>query len=55
MANIGLPQVYSNGYVELPLVTAGNDASHINRLLPPGKDTYTAGDAMRYLLGKKKP
>jgi nitronate monooxygenase len=53
MANMGLPQVYPNGYVELPLVTAGNDTVHIPKYLPPGKDSYTAGDVVRYLLGKR--
>jgi nitronate monooxygenase len=51
LANIGLPQVYSNGYVELPLVTAGNDTVNIHQLLLPGKETYTAGNVLRYLMG----
>ena len=56
LANIDLSQAYPSGYVELPLVTAGNDAAQIDRLLLPGKNTYTAGDVLRYLTGTlKKP
>lgn len=52
MANMGVPQVYKDGYVELALVTAGNDTVFIRQYLRSGKDTYTAGDVVRYLLGK---
>lgn len=51
-ANIGLPQVRKSGYRELPLVTSGNGLNDIARFLAPGKETYTAGEVIRYLMRK---
>jgi len=55
MANIGLPQHCANGYVELPLVTSGDDVKNIWRFLAKGEKTYTAGDVIRNLLSALKP
>lgn len=51
MANVGLPQTRPNGFVELPLLTAGDDLVSIARFLPPGKSTYTAQDVLAVMLG----
>jgi nitronate monooxygenase len=40
------------GYGEEPaLVTAGNDLGRIAQFLPPERDSYTAADVIRFLLG----
>ncbi len=51
MANIGLPQVQKGGDVERPILTSGDDMDVIRRLLPPGRDSYTAAEVVDYLLG----
>ncbi len=51
MANIGLPQVQKGGDVERPLLTSGDDLEVIRRLLPAGRDSYTAREVVDYLLG----
>jgi nitronate monooxygenase len=50
MANIGLPQRRGHGYVEPPLLTAGDDLAHLARLVPHGERAYSAGDVLDYLL-----
>jgi nitronate monooxygenase len=50
MANIGHQQVRGSRYVEAPLVTAGDDLTEIARFLPPGADSYGAGDVLEALL-----
>ena len=55
LANIGLPQHEPNGYVELPLVTSGDDVNNIVRFLPKGMKTYSAEDVIRNLLSALKP
>lgn len=50
-ATVGLGQVQAHGYLEPTLVTAGQDVTELERFLPPGKDSYTAADVLRYLLG----
>jgi nitronate monooxygenase len=49
-ANIGLPQRRERGYLEPPLLTAGDDLAGLARLVPPGADSYTADDVLDYLL-----
>jgi nitronate monooxygenase len=49
MANIGLPQVRKDGYVERPYVTAGEDFKNITRFIPEGKDSYSAVDVLKSL------
>ncbi len=51
MANIGLGQIRTSG-VEDPLVTAGDDVANLARFLPADRDTYSAADVIRWLLGK---
>ena len=54
VANIGMPQVYPNGYLEQPLVTSGDDLPLITGFLPKGRSIYTAGDVVRNLMGLLK-
>jgi nitronate monooxygenase len=55
VATIGLAQVNSENISGLPLVTAGNDIAHVARFLQPGRDSYTAAEVIRLLLGKVEP
>lgn len=50
MAAIGLPQHRRNGYSEPPLVTLGNDLGFLSKLMADETSTYTAEQAVRYLL-----
>lgn len=50
LATVGLGQVQSTGYVEPPLVTAGDDLAALRRFLKPGADHYSAADVLRHLL-----
>lgn len=50
LANIGLPQVRSDGRVENGLITAGNGLVEIARFLPANGWDYSAADVVRALL-----
>ena len=50
MANVGLGQVQTNGYVEPRLITSGDDIAGVARFLRPGAETYRAADVLDYLL-----
>jgi hypothetical protein len=54
LATAGLPQQRPDGYTEPPIVTAGTDLAGVRHLLSTAGDgaTYTARDAVAYLLGK---
>lgn len=52
LANIGLGQIQEDGYVEVALLTAGDDLVHIGQFLQPGADSYSAHDVLAYLLGQ---
>jgi nitronate monooxygenase len=52
MADIGMPQVQSNGEPELHLLTAGDDLNNLARLLKKGQQSYTAADVIHYLLSQ---
>ncbi|MCX6890240.1 MAG: nitronate monooxygenase, partial [Verrucomicrobia bacterium] len=49
-ATVGLPQMRADGVGEFPLVTAGDDLSHLAQFLPPGAESYSAADVIRKLL-----
>lgn len=51
VANIGMPQLRPNNYLELPLVTLGDDYLNIARFCPDGRTEFSAGDIIRQLLG----
>ena len=55
LANIGLPQLQKTGYLEKPLVTAGDDAKFVARFLKSGNSSYSAEDVIRYLLSSVAP
>lgn len=50
MANIGLPQRRPTGYVEKPMLTAGDDLPAVVRLLTEGKESYGAAEVVEFLL-----
>ncbi|MEX2324361.1 MAG: nitronate monooxygenase [Nitriliruptoraceae bacterium] len=52
MTDIGLGQVRNNNYAEPALLTAGDDAVHVARLLPEGSDSYGALDVLSHILGR---
>ena len=52
MATIGLAQTRSEGEVDLPLLTAGNDVADIAKFLRPGRDAYSAAEVIDCLLGQ---
>lgn len=54
MANVGLGQVLSEKESELALLTAGDDVAEIARFLPPGRDTFSAGDVIRRFLAENE-
>ena len=49
-ANIGLAQTRADGYVELPLITAGDEVVRLARLVKDERETYTAKDVLEYVL-----
>ncbi len=54
MANIGLAQIREDNMYELPLVTCGDDLSSIPQVLGQGKKSYTASEAIDFLLANNK-
>lgn len=52
LANIGLPQRRPSGYLEQPLLTAGDDLSAVAHFLADGRASYAAADVVDYLLAK---
>lgn len=50
MANIGFPQVRRGGYVEKPLITAGEDIHVIKRFLKGSNSSYGATEVVNFLL-----
>jgi nitronate monooxygenase len=51
IATAGFPQQRKDGYLEAPLVTAGNGLEAIGRLFKPHQRNYTAKDVLDYLTG----
>jgi nitronate monooxygenase len=50
LADIGLGQVKNGGRMELPLVTLGKDINFLRRLLSGPGETYTAAQAVEFLM-----
>lgn len=50
MANIGLAQLRKDSYLELPLVTCGDDLAGIQRVSSPDAPFYTSGDVIDFML-----
>jgi len=55
ISNVGLPDVYRNGYVEQTLITAGDTLKKMKEFLKEGADTLSAADVIEQLLGDLKP
>ncbi len=51
-ASAGYPQRRKDGYVEPPLVTAGDGLPAIGRFFKPGRRSYSVKDVLDYLTGK---
>lgn len=51
LSNIGLAQRQEHGYIEQPLLTAGDDLPSLGTLLSNGVNHYTANDVLMYLKG----
>ena len=50
MANAGLAQEQASGYIEKPLLTAGDSLKRLKHYFKNGTRTYTASDVIDYLL-----
>ena len=53
IATAGYPQHRKDGYVEPPIVTAGDVLVAIGKYIKPGHHSYTAQDVLDYLTGRK--
>lgn len=53
MATIGLGQVRADG-PEMAMVTAGDDFSFLQHVLKDGSRTYSASEAVDYVLGERR-
>lgn len=51
LSNIGLAKTQKDGYVEEPLVTAGDDIDRVKDLIKDEEGRYTAEDVINYLKG----
>lgn len=54
MSTVGLPQVQHDGYVEPPLVTAGDYLGEIAKIVADNRDSYTAQDVLDFLFEREK-
>ncbi|MBL7993786.1 nitronate monooxygenase [bacterium] len=52
MAAAGIPQHRKDGYIEPPLVTAGDDLANVGRFVKKGNTGYTAKEVIDSLLGE---
>ncbi len=50
VASAGFPQRRKDGYVEMPMVTAGDDLAMVRRFISPEGPSYSARDVLNYLL-----
>lgn len=50
VATVGLGQIQRTGSPEPTLITSGDQVADIARFVPPGADSYSAADVIRYLL-----
>jgi len=51
LATAGYPQHRKDGYVERPMVTAGDGLAAIGKYIKPGHHSYTVQDVLDYLTG----
>lgn len=52
-ATAGYPQRRKDGYVEPPIVTAGDGLAAIGKYIKPGHKSYTVQDVLDYLIGRE--
>ncbi len=52
-ATAGFPQHRKSGYVEPPIVTAGNALTEIGKYIAPGRRSYSVRDVLEYLCEKR--
>ena len=50
---VGIEQVRAGGVHEPAIMTSGDDVLHVARFLAPGRDSYTAAEVIRQLLGQE--
>ena len=55
LSSVGLAQIQKNNYLELPLVTAGNDLENLSRWISPSRKSYSAKDVIHSLLEITEP
>jgi nitronate monooxygenase len=55
IANIGMPEVYKNGYIEQTLITAGDTLKKVREFLKDGADSLSVADVIEQLLGEPNP
>jgi hypothetical protein len=51
-ATAGFPQLRKAGYVELPIVTSGDELVYLERYFRPNETRYSASDVIAYLMGE---
>jgi hypothetical protein len=49
-ATAGIPQRRKDGYLELPLITSGDDLVNVGQFVRAGEISYSAQDVINYLL-----
>jgi NAD(P)H-dependent flavin oxidoreductase YrpB (nitropropane dioxygenase family) len=54
LASAGYPQHRKDGYLEPPVVTAGDGLMAIGKYIKPGYNRYTAQDVLEYLTGWRR-
>jgi len=55
VANIGLPDVYKNGYIEQTLITAGDTLKKVREFLKEGADSLCVADVIEQLMSELNP
>jgi len=51
VSNIGYPQRFKDGSLDLPMITLGDDYANIARFCSAGNEDFTAADVIRIVLG----
>ena len=54
LSTMGLGQILGGGQHEVALMTAGDDVARLGRFVRAGHRSYTAGEVVDYLLGRKQ-
>ncbi len=54
MANVGMPQLRPDGFMEPPLLTGGDDVERLARFLGSGVTRYSAAEVVAFLRGESR-